>query len=235
MVAFLYVMLLFGMVGSALIFSELLRNFDEIRLIQVIQGVAVTQLLLNIAALWKQEARNPSLTSASRARPEFQQSWARFRRSGGSIRVLVALALGTSAFSMQDILLEPYGAEILKLSVGQTTALTAFFALGTLAGFGLARKNSGTQRRSLSHRGLRRGSRHLRFRGGDLRSTFGLGAAVPDRHRPDRIWRRAVRGGHADRRDGAGAGRRKRIGDGYMGRGAGDRGRRRDCAGRRHS
>ena len=64
-VAFLYVMLLFGMAGSALIFSELLRNFNEIRLIQIIQGVAVVQLLLNIAALWKQEARNTALTSAS--------------------------------------------------------------------------------------------------------------------------------------------------------------------------
>jgi BCD family chlorophyll transporter-like MFS transporter len=51
--------------------------------------------------------------------------------------------LGTSAFSMQDILLEPYGAEILKLSVGQTTALTAIFALGTLAGFGLAARTLG--------------------------------------------------------------------------------------------
>ncbi|MFX9593209.1 PucC family protein, partial [Acinetobacter baumannii] len=79
------------------------------------------QLLLNVAALWKQEARNPGLTSASRELPEFQQSWARFRNSGGSVRVLVAVALGTSAFSMQDILLEPYGAEILKLTVGQTT------------------------------------------------------------------------------------------------------------------
>lgn len=137
-VAFLYVMLLFGMAGSALIFGELLRNFNEIRLIQVIQGVAVTQLLLNICALWKQEVRDPTLTAAARERPEFQHSWAKFRNAGGSVRVLVALALGTSAFSMQDILLEPYGAEILKLSVGQTTSLTAFFALGTLVGFGLA-------------------------------------------------------------------------------------------------
>ena len=142
-VAFLYVMLLFGMGGSALIFSELLRNFNEIRLIQIIQGVAVTQMLLNIAALWKQEARNTALTSAARERPEFQHSWAKFRNSGGSVRVLVALALGTSAFSMQDILLEPYGAEILKLTVGQTTALTAFFALGTLAGFGIAARTLG--------------------------------------------------------------------------------------------
>ena len=44
---------------------------------------------------------------------------------------------------MQDILLEPYGAEVLKLTVGQTTALTAFFALGTLAGFGLAARTLG--------------------------------------------------------------------------------------------
>jgi BCD family chlorophyll transporter-like MFS transporter len=142
-VAFLYVMLLFGMAASSLLFSELLRQFSEIKLIQVIQGVAVTQMVLNIVALWKQEARNPALTSAMRERPAFQQSWAKFRASGGSIRVLVALALGTSAFSMQDILLEPYGAEILKLTVGQTTALTAFFAVGTLAGFGLAARTLG--------------------------------------------------------------------------------------------
>lgn len=142
-VAFLYVMLLIGMAGSAVIFSELLRNFDEIRLIQIIQGVAVTQMALNVVALWKQEARNPVLTAASRARPRFQQSWAKLRASGGSVRVLVALALGTAAFSMQDILLEPYGAEILLLSVGQTTALTAFFAVGTLGGFGLAARTLG--------------------------------------------------------------------------------------------
>lgn len=142
-VAFLYVMLLFGMVGSAFIFSQLLAEFNEIRLIQIIQGVAVVQLLLNIAALWKQEARDPSRTSPDRVRPVFNESWAKFRKSGGSIRVLIALALGTAAFSMQDILLEPYGAEILKLSVGQTTALTAFFAMGTLVGFGIAAKTLG--------------------------------------------------------------------------------------------
>ena len=142
-VAFLYVMLLFGMVGSAFIFSQLLASFNEIRLIQVIQGVAVTQLLLNIVALWKQEPRNPALTAAKRAPAVFQDSWAKFRKSGGSIRVLVAVALGTAAFSMQDILLEPYGAEILRLTVGQTTALTAFFAIGTLTGFGIAARTLG--------------------------------------------------------------------------------------------
>jgi BCD family chlorophyll transporter-like MFS transporter len=39
---------------------------------------------------------------------------------------------------MQDIILEPYGGEILHLSVGATTALTAMLAGGTLAAFSIA-------------------------------------------------------------------------------------------------
>ena len=38
---------------------------------------------------------------------------------------------------MQDIILEPYGAEVLHLSVGATTLLTALMAAGSLAAFGL--------------------------------------------------------------------------------------------------
>jgi BCD family chlorophyll transporter-like MFS transporter len=39
---------------------------------------------------------------------------------------------------MQDILLEPYGGEVLGLSVGATTALTALLAAGTLSAFALS-------------------------------------------------------------------------------------------------
>jgi BCD family chlorophyll transporter-like MFS transporter len=39
---------------------------------------------------------------------------------------------------MQDILLEPYGGQILGLSVAATTGLTAIFSLGMLAAFALA-------------------------------------------------------------------------------------------------
>jgi BCD family chlorophyll transporter-like MFS transporter len=44
---------------------------------------------------------------------------------------------------MQDILLEPYGGEVLNLSVGATTMLTALLALGTLAGFATAARSLG--------------------------------------------------------------------------------------------
>lgn len=137
-VAFLYVMSLFGMVGSALAFGALLAEFGQIRLIQVIQGAALTTFVLNVIALWKQEPRRPSTTSTVVERPPFSDALKSLFEKGLSVRVLVAVALGTMAFSMQDILLEPYGGEILKLSVGETTTLTAFLAAGTLAGLALA-------------------------------------------------------------------------------------------------
>ena len=42
------------------------------------------------------------------------------------------------AFNMQDVLLEPYGGEILGLSVSATTLLTALWAAGALCGFAYA-------------------------------------------------------------------------------------------------
>jgi BCD family chlorophyll transporter-like MFS transporter len=142
-VAFLYVMLMLGMMVSALVFGALLANFSEMRLIQVVQGAALMEMLLNIAALWKQEARDPSRTSGRGERPEFRDSWRRFQDAGGSARVLLAVGLGTAGFTMQDILLEPYGAEILHLTVSETTALTALFAAGSLIGFAISARRLG--------------------------------------------------------------------------------------------
>jgi BCD family chlorophyll transporter-like MFS transporter len=142
-VAFLYVMLLVGMFAASLAFGVLLASFSQFRLIQVIQGAAAVTMVLNIVALWKQEARDPTRTRGANRQPSFIESWRAFRTSSQSMRVFVAVGLGTAAFAMQDILLEPYGGEILRLTVGETTALTALFAAGTLVGFALAARQLG--------------------------------------------------------------------------------------------
>jgi BCD family chlorophyll transporter-like MFS transporter len=43
--------------------------------------------------------------------------------------------IGTLAFAMQDVLLEPYGGQVLGMKVGQTTLLTAGWSLGAFVGF----------------------------------------------------------------------------------------------------
>lgn len=137
-VALLYVMLLAGMVASAVAFGALLQDFSQIRLIQVIQGTALLTMVLNCVALWKQEARDPGRAIDERAGSGFLATWRAFAGERRTRRFLVAVGLGTAAFSMQDVLLEPNGGEILHLGVGATTLLTAFLAGGTLAAFALA-------------------------------------------------------------------------------------------------
>jgi MFS transporter, BCD family, chlorophyll transporter len=135
-VALMYVMLLVGVAISSLSFGWLLKHFSELRLIQVVQGAGLVTMILNGIALWKQEARKPVDRDAPR--PRFRDSWRAYAHHNRSLRFLVAVGLGSAAFSMQDILLEPYGGQILRLSVSATTVLTAIIAVGALAAFAFA-------------------------------------------------------------------------------------------------
>ena len=137
-IALLYVMLLIGTVASGLLFGRLLGEFDPMRLIQVVQGAALATVVLNVIALWKQEARDPARTRHDTVHPTFAQAWAALAGRKGARRLLAASALGTFGFGMQDILLEPYGGQVLGLSVGDTTQLTALAAMGALAAFAIA-------------------------------------------------------------------------------------------------
>ncbi|MEY3725301.1 MAG: hypothetical protein RLZZ365_1236 [Pseudomonadota bacterium] len=137
-VGLMYVMLLLGMIVSAFVFATVLEDFSPGRLIQVIQGCAIATMILNVVALWKQETRDRNRRFQNPNQPTFKQSWDLFCKGDYAMRRLTAVGLGTMAFTMEDVLLEPYGGEILKLSVSSTTFLTATLAIGGLIGFGLA-------------------------------------------------------------------------------------------------
>jgi BCD family chlorophyll transporter-like MFS transporter len=139
-VGLMYVMLLIGSIVAALVFGWALSDFKQGRLIQVIQGCAVVTVSLNFIALWKQEARIPSRLRTAPAAPDpsFRESWDLFMSKEKTLLRLIAVGLGTLAFSMSDIVLEPYGGEVLNLGVGTTTLLSALTAGGSLIGFAYA-------------------------------------------------------------------------------------------------
>lgn len=157
-VALLHVMLLIGMFVSSLVFGRLLTGFNPTKLIQVIQAAAALTMVLNVMALWKQEARQPALTARDRIVPEFGATWGAFLQPRRTRRLLVALGLGAAGFGMQDVLLEPYGGHVLGLSVAETTALSALWSAGMIAGFALAARALG--------------------RGGDPHRLAGIGIVV---------------------------------------------------------
>jgi BCD family chlorophyll transporter-like MFS transporter len=137
-VGLMYVMLLVGMIVSAFVYGALLQNYTPGRLIQVIQGTAVVTIVLNGIAMWKQEARNRARAQSPQPVTTFAQAWAKLAARPGMLRLLVVIALGTAGFGMADVLLEPFGGQVLEMSVAQTTRLTVVLAFGSLVGFGLA-------------------------------------------------------------------------------------------------
>jgi BCD family chlorophyll transporter-like MFS transporter len=137
-VALLYVMLLVGMLASSLLIGQALIDFTPTRLVGVVQGAALATMILNLIALWKQEPRRPSNLSQDHPRPAFRDAWRQFLSEGRTRRLLIAVGLGSMGFAMQDVLLEPYGAEVLGMAVGETTRLTALWAAGTLVALALS-------------------------------------------------------------------------------------------------
>ena len=140
-VGLMYVMLLLGTIVSALVFGALLHDFSPGRLVQVIQAAAVATLVLNSAGAVEAGDAPPG---ARRHAPPQRAGRASARpgrsyiEGDGTRRRLLAIGLGTMAFGMQDVLLEPYGGQVLGMGVGATTWLTATLAGGGLLGFGLA-------------------------------------------------------------------------------------------------
>ncbi len=147
-VGLMYVMLLAGMVVSALVYGALLENYSPGRLIQVIQATAVASVALNLFAIWKQEARDRARAAEMERTPKsrFSDAWRLLMAQSGMMRLLMVIGAGTFGFGMADVLLEPYGGQALGLSVAETTKLTALLASGTLIGFAIAS-------RRLSHGG----------------------------------------------------------------------------------
>ena len=111
-VALLYVMFLVGMGISALIIGWLLRDFTS------------------FLPMSKEDRLLP--------KPVFREAFSDLIKSGQTARLICVVFLGTIAFNMQDVLLEPFGGEVLGLSVGKTTWLTASWALGALLGLAYA-------------------------------------------------------------------------------------------------
>lgn len=160
-VGLMYVMLLVGMVCSALVFGHLLADYSPGRLVQVVQAAALITLMLNVVAMWKQEPRSRHRKPGVPVPETFAEAWRAFSGSPQVLRRLLVVALGTMAFAMEDVLLEPYGGQVLGMSVADTTLLTATLAGGGLMGFAWA-----------SHV-LGRGADALRMAG------WGLAAGLP--------------------------------------------------------
>lgn len=135
-ITFYEVATLLGSVMGAGFIGKALETYEPVRLISVATGVAVAIFLLASFAALGQEPRNQIVETASEQarKMPFQKVLREVVFADPQVRILFTLVIFTFIGTLaQDALLEPYGALVLGMSVGDTTRLTMYWGLGVLA------------------------------------------------------------------------------------------------------
>ncbi len=134
-VTFYKVAMFIGIMTGAILLGRLLDPFSAQRLLVIILSAVALAFFLAVLGVLGQEPRKATLeaeTHLARERP-FPETFKTLIWDDPQIRrffIFVMLTvIGTLA---QDVLLEPYAALVLGMSVGQTTRLTAIWGAGTL-------------------------------------------------------------------------------------------------------
>ncbi|MEL7433625.1 MAG: BCD family MFS transporter [Chloroflexota bacterium] len=142
-ITLLWIMLILGTVVSAIVVSAMLVDYSHILLIQVMQGSAVIMVALTFIALFGQERLRPdgSIISELETVRVRLSLWESVRQLSGqkALQSLFAVIfIATMAFATHDVLLEPYGGQVLGMSVSETMQLTALWGVMTIVGVGSA-------------------------------------------------------------------------------------------------
>jgi len=139
----LWVMLILGTVVSAVVVGYQLVDYSHQKLIQVMQSSAMIFVVLTVVSLWQQERLRPDGTIISNL-DTVRVRWTLWEsiRMLGQQKLLKGLFaiifIATMAFATHDILLEPYGGQVLNMPVSATMQLTALWGIAMIAGVGLA-------------------------------------------------------------------------------------------------
>ena len=135
-----WIMMIAGFVITAGVSGSLLDPFSPERLLWVAAGVSVAAVVLASLALLGLEgaAPAPGQAAAPTAPASFKQAlrdtWAEPRARRFTVFVFVSML----AFSMQDLILEPFAGLVFSLTPGATTKLSGTQHGGALAGMLLA-------------------------------------------------------------------------------------------------
>ncbi|MDX1418312.1 MAG: MFS transporter, partial [Candidatus Promineifilaceae bacterium] len=124
-----------GLIMAAGMLGVILQPYSSERLTMTVVAIAAIATFLAILATVRQEPQSKELKEAGEAarsisfkRVVVDLVWKDPQARMFFIVVMLTL-MGTQ---MQDVLLEPYGALVFGMTVGQTTQLTAFWGIGTL-------------------------------------------------------------------------------------------------------
>lgn len=136
--ATLWMMLVLGTVVSSIVVGNLLVTYTHGTLIRIMQSSAVLFVVLTFLALFGREKMRPdgtliNVNEVIRVRMSFGESLRALWQQRLLRTLFGILFLATLAFATHDVLLEPYGGQVLGMSVAATTQLTALWGVSMIA------------------------------------------------------------------------------------------------------
>lgn len=134
--AILWLMLVIGTVIGSLFVGLSLTTYSTGALIRVMQGSSFIFMVCMVLSIIKQEKLRPDGRLVKEVEQVARQSLSVSLRTVWESRALrsmfVVFFIATLGFGTHDVLLEPYGAQILQMSVTATTLLTALWGVAMI-------------------------------------------------------------------------------------------------------
>jgi BCD family chlorophyll transporter-like MFS transporter len=127
------VVTLLGLVMGAGGLGKALETYDPQRLITVTIGTVVVMFILTVIATLGNEAPLKNDHVARARELPFSETLKQFALADKQVRLFFVIIMFTIVGTLaQDVVLEPYGALVLNMEVGETTRLTSYWGLGVV-------------------------------------------------------------------------------------------------------
>lgn len=131
-----WTMMVAGIVASAITVGQLLKPFSFDRLLLVAGGLALAMVTLSVLATWQLERQAGRFGHAAQdgAVPDFRAALAEIWHETAARRFTIFIFVSMIAFSMQDLILEPFAGLIFGLTPGESTQMGGQHQGGILLG-----------------------------------------------------------------------------------------------------
>lgn len=131
-----WIMMVAGIVASAITVGQLLKPFSPERLLTVAGGLAVTMVALTALATFRLERQAGQFGHAAEggAAPDFGAAIREIWNETAARRFTIFIFVSMIAFSMQDLILEPFAGLVFGLAPGESTQLGGQHQGGILLG-----------------------------------------------------------------------------------------------------
>ncbi len=135
--ALLWIMMIFGIAVTAGSAGSALDPFSLSRLLAVTGAVCVVAMLLAVVGVTGLEARWPrqaSHATAPPAHPSFAQAWRAVSGEAQTMQFAIFVFVAMLAYSMQDLILEPFAGRVFGMTPGASTRLAGSQHAGVMLG-----------------------------------------------------------------------------------------------------